>query len=281
MSPPGRWSRDGDPTTPRDPGVQDPLARLSGQLRKPVRVGAAVAGLLRQAIIDGEYSDGDLLPKEDELLAAMQVSRQSLRDAMRILETEGLVTVRRGQAGGAVVHSPKPDAAAYMLSLVLASRGTSIADLALAIEAVEPICAAMCAEREDRAETVLPFLAKNLEDLSGLIDEEELFTSTAREFHQAIADRCGCATLALIIGTLETLWSAQSSRWAAIVSSERRYPGESNRKSTLKVHAKILSAIEAGDAEQARVAARRHLRSTQRFVLESQSESLITSLDLL
>jgi GntR family transcriptional regulator, transcriptional repressor for pyruvate dehydrogenase complex len=260
--------------------TDDHLTRLTAQLRKPVRVGAAVASLLRQAIIDGEFEDGDLLPKEDDLLANFDVSRQSLRDAMRILETEGLVTVRRGNAGGAVVHSPKPDSAAYMLSLVLANRGTTVADLALALAALEPTCAAMCAEREDRAESVLPFLTENLDELSGLVDEEEVFTAAARRFHQAIVDRCGSATLALMIGTLETLWSAQAARWAAIVSSENRYPGAANRKAVLKVHARIVSAISAGDAERARVAVRRHLHETQRFVLESGREQLITSLDL-
>lgn len=252
---------------------------LSNQLPKPVRVGAAVAALLRQAIIDGEFQDGDLLPKEDDLLGTLHVARQSLRDAMRILETEGLVTVRRGKVGGAVVHSPKPDSAAYMLSLVLANRGTTIADLALALQVLEPTCAAMCAEREDRADVVVPILASNLAELTDVVDEQEVFTATARQFHQSIVDNCGSSTLALMIGTLETLWSSQATRWAAMVASENRYPGTENRRSVLKVHTRILTAIANGEPDRARHMTHRHLLDTQRYVLEAHHADLITSLD--
>ena len=83
------------------------------------RTAEIVADELRRQIIDGELSDGDLLPRQEVLVSQFSVSLVSLREALRILETEGLVSVRRGNRGGAVVHAPAKASAAYMLGLML------------------------------------------------------------------------------------------------------------------------------------------------------------------
>ena len=67
------------------------------------RTAEIVADELRRQIIDGELVDGDLLPRQELLVEQFNVSLVSLREALRILETEGLVSVRRGNRGGAVV----------------------------------------------------------------------------------------------------------------------------------------------------------------------------------
>ena len=68
------------------------------------RLAEQVADELRRRILGGELADGSVLPKEDELLLEFPVSKPSLREAMRILEAEGLLRVRRGKLGGAVVR---------------------------------------------------------------------------------------------------------------------------------------------------------------------------------
>ena len=80
------------------------------------RTAEIVADELRRQIIDGELTDGDLLPRQEVLVEQFNVSLVSLREALRILETEGLVSVRRGNRGGAVVHAPAKASAAYMLA---------------------------------------------------------------------------------------------------------------------------------------------------------------------
>src|ERR1700694_2499717 len=125
------------------------------QLRQP-RLAELVAESLRLRITSGVLQEGDLLPKLEELLEEFQVSKPSLREALRILETEGLITVRRGNVGGAVVHAPGNRDAGYMIGLVLESRNVTMSDLAGAIRRVEPICAALCALRPDRNTAVVP-----------------------------------------------------------------------------------------------------------------------------
>src|ERR1700752_4402814 len=117
-----------------------------------------VADELRRQNIYGEMNDGDLLPRQEVLVEQFNVSLVSLREALRILETEGLVSVRRGNRGGAVVHAPAKTSAAYMLGLLLQSESGAVADLGMALRELEPACAALAAQRPDRAGTIVPEL---------------------------------------------------------------------------------------------------------------------------
>src|SRR6201997_2381011 len=116
------------------------------------RIAEIVADELRRQIIDGELADGDLLPRQEVLVEQFNVSLVSLREALRILETEGLVSVRRGNRGGAVVHAPAKASAAYMLGLLLQSDYVPLADLGTALQELEPMCAALAARRPDRGD---------------------------------------------------------------------------------------------------------------------------------
>ena len=94
----------------------------------------------------------DRLPTQDQLVREFGVSYPSVREAMRILETEGLVTVRRGSVGGAEVHRPDQSSAAYHLGLVLQGARVTLGDLAAGLLLLEPLCAAEVARRADRAD---------------------------------------------------------------------------------------------------------------------------------
>jgi len=65
-----------------------------------------IADELRALIVSGELSDGESLGREPDLVERFGVSRPSLREALRILEAEGLITVERGVRGGVVAHEP-------------------------------------------------------------------------------------------------------------------------------------------------------------------------------
>ena len=129
------------------------------EVRQP-KVGVAddVADQLRRRVLSGDVQDGEMLPKQEELAEIYGVSKIALREALRILETEGLLEVRRGNVGGAVVHIPQPDAASYTLGLVLQARHVPFSEVGTALTHLEPVCAGLCAARKDRRRTVLPAL---------------------------------------------------------------------------------------------------------------------------
>jgi DNA-binding FadR family transcriptional regulator len=93
------------------------------------RVAESIAADMRKRILRSE-SDNVPLPRQDDLTAQYGVSGPSLREALRILEAEGLITVRRGKFGGAYVHKPSWSSAAYAFGLSLQGQGVTVADLA-------------------------------------------------------------------------------------------------------------------------------------------------------
>lgn len=241
------------------------------QLHQP-RLAEVVAGILRSRILEGRLSDGARLPKQEELLREFRVSRPSLREALRILETEGLLTVKRGNVGGAVVRAPKPQSTAYMFGLVLQSRQVTLDDLAEALCNVEPVAAALCARRDDRVDTVVPVLRECLQKTERAIGDGVAFTHLSRQFHEEVVRGCGNETLIVMIGSLEHVWSQQERRWAQQAQDEGSYP-EASCRDALSAHRSILRAIESGDPDRASKLARTHLAHTQRYPLSSEGDS--------
>ena len=244
------------------------------QLSQP-RVAEMIADTLRRRILDGELNDGDVLPKVDDLLVEFPVSKPSIRESMRILETEGLISVRRGNIGGAVVHTPKATMAAYMLGMVLQAGQVPLADLAVALSEFEPACAAEAATSSRRAKLVAILVGFN-QELSEQIDDGPAFTRLARRFHDAVVHGCGNATMALVAGSLETLWSKHESNWAESTNARGGYPEGPARDAVLRTHVKITEAIEEGDAVRARHLVSQHLHESQRYVLSQNKKQTIT-----
>lgn len=247
---------------------------------RPPRVAEFVAGILRDRIIDGDLARGDSLPKQEDLMAEFRISRPTLREALRHLENEGLLTVRRGSIGGSVVEVPTAATSAYTFGLVLQSRKASISDLAAAIQRIEPLAAALCAARPDRLETVLPCLRDNVERTAAAIDDGEEFTKASRQFHELLVGACGNETLIVMVGALESLWSEQERQWAARVTSEGRYPETKYRREVLAAHSSLLDAIAAGDEETARKVDANHVTHSQRYSLANSESEVIKATTL-
>ncbi len=217
-----------------------------------------VADGLRERILSGELGDGAMLPKQDDLLAEFGVSPPSIREALRILETEGLITVQRGNVGGAIVHRPQPAKAAYMLGLVLQSRAVDLRDVQSALRHLEPACAAACAARSDREFTIVPRLRDNIDRSRANMDDANIYIGLARQFHVELVAGCGNETMALIVGALESLWSAHVDRLARRPARHGSFDDRAVREATLKDHERLYRAIAKGDAAAAERVAREH-----------------------
>jgi GntR family transcriptional repressor for pyruvate dehydrogenase complex len=259
--------------------AKDEAAPRRSQLRQP-RLADMVASVLRERIVEGKLQDGDLLPKQDELLEEFRISRPSLREALRILESEGLLTVRRGNVGGSIVEAPNPESSAYMFGLVLQSRRGSVSDLAEAIQHIEPITASLCASREDREQTVVPQLRTNLAETEEAIADGPQFTVLSRHFHEQMVAACGNQTMILMVGALESLWSEQESQWAHRAQAQGQYPVERYRREVLNAHKALLAAIVAGQEEKAAKLARRHLQESQHYSLAEGRDEVVRATSL-
>jgi DNA-binding FadR family transcriptional regulator len=211
----------------------------AGTFRVP-KTGELVATYLRNQIVRGELVEGDSLPPEAELLAQFGVSRPTLREAFRILESESLITIRRGARGGARVHGVSASTAARYAGLLLQARGTTIADLYQCRVILEPVAARMLAERSSRH--AVAALRATVDEQEGGRDPTALSSAAAR-FHEQLLALAGNTTLAVLAGMLTEIIDSQ-----APLDREPRPQGGA---SSAADHAALVKLIEAGQGEEA------------------------------
>jgi DNA-binding FadR family transcriptional regulator len=227
---------------------------------RPLHIAELVANDLRRKIVSGAVADGATLPRQEDLLATYGVSKPSLREALRILESEGLISVRRGKIGGAVVHRPDFHNVAYSIGLVLESQGTPVPDLSTALNLLEPQCVALCAGREDRNREVIPRLRRLHEAAALAIGNMQEFTVLSRRFHEVMVSSCGNQSLILVVGALEAVWSAHAHEWAHRGGTAvNEMPDLAYREQGLADHAVLMDLIAKGAVDEARAEASRHL----------------------
>ena len=247
-------------------------ARRGDQLRQP-RLAELVAGALRDEILSGQLTDGDSLPRQEDLLDSFGVSPPAVREALRILETEGLIRVRRGNVGGAVVKAPSADGVAYMVGLVLQSWQTPLADVGRALLEVEPVCTALCARQRDRYQTIVPVLRELVDEQDRAIDDTVAFNQASRRFHETLVAHCGSDTLKVVVGALEAVWSRHEHRVYELGPA----PDMDVRQAALRAHRKLVDAIEAGDEAAAVALARSHLEATQSYTIGREAEARVSA----
>ncbi|MFW0796697.1 GntR family transcriptional regulator [Gordonia sp. CPCC 205515] len=236
------------------------------------RIAETVADELRTLILD---VDGYRLPTQEQLVKDFGVSYPSIREALRILETEGLVTVRRGNVGGADVHRPDETSAAYHLGLSLQAGRVTLRDLADGLRMLEPLCAAECARREDRAEVVVPALTAAIDASVEVLTEGAEFTHSARDFHDLVVGFTPNATLRYAVGSYVALWTAQEEAWAEARHRHGEYPSQLEADEAVRTHRKLVKEIAAGRADRAENLARAHLAATQDLVLERYGDRIV------
>lgn len=220
------------------------------KLWKPVRVSTAadaIAANVRQAILDGAVKPGDRLGSETELAEQFDVSRLTVRDALKKLESLGCVEIRVGSAGGAWVAGPNLarfiDAAAVQLKLEGVTPQEMI-EAQLAIECTTAELAAANATSEEIAR-----LQDLLRRAEAAKEDAALFTELGISFHQAVAD---CAHNRALAAQLHALRYVMRATYAAGTK-----PQVTDR--VLAEHQGILNVIASHDCAKARQAMFEHL----------------------
>lgn len=250
------------------------------RLRQP-RLAEMVAGALRARILSGELADGAMLPKQDELFEEFGVSLPPIREALRILETEGLITVQRGNIGGAIIHRPRAAKVAYMMGLVLQARAVQLTDVLQAVVAFEPACAAACAARPDRSTTVLPVLRATLDAAEASIADAAAYTGLARQFHIDLVAGCGNEAMALAVGALESLWTVHVDALARSRDRHGSFADLAARRRSAKDHERLYACIERGDTRGAERLARAHYSVPEQGWGESLDTDVVVTADYL
>jgi DNA-binding FadR family transcriptional regulator len=221
---------------------------------RPVRGRRAFEEILLQleeAIGAGHLSAGDRLPPERELASRFQVSRTSVREALRVLETLGLVSVRRGAENGATLREEPGNALTQLLRFHLALRHIGVEDLVEFRVVVETWAAAECARRQDPA--ILAELGEIVERMTTA--KQPTFNELDAAFHLALVRSAGNELAALIADGSRT--AIRRTMLDAILAVRDWEP---QRARLVREHRRILAAIAAGDAEAAARSVEAHIR---------------------
>lgn len=243
------------------------------RIRQP-RVAEILASRLRDDILSGRLKEGDVLPSQESLFGEFGVSPPALREAIHLLETDGLISVRRGNVGGAIVHGPTVERTAHMISMVLQARAATPADVSEALLHLEPICAGMCAARPDRMTEVVPHLQAEIDEQAAQFADVRQYVPNARRFHETLVSRCGNEPMILLIGSLELIWSAhESSVWSD--DGDPTTMVDKTRRAALRDHQRLLGAIRDGNAPRAVRLAQDHLAAARRNTLAFGADKTI------
>jgi DNA-binding FadR family transcriptional regulator len=238
------------------------VARLSIPRRSTQKVSHLLAADLRRQILSGELPAGHQLPSELALIDQLRVSRDTLREALRILESQSLLEIRRGRNGGAVVREPGLDAVSRYVALLLQLRGTTLGDLEEARSVLEPPAAQLVAERAEAALTDRLVVLHEAERAA--IDDPLAFVTAVAAFDQAVTELSGNRTLAVVTGVFRDIYAGH----AYSASGDRgRAAAARFAKQVVKSHSSFLDAVRRGDASSAKQAWVDYLVTTSRLLV--------------
>jgi DNA-binding FadR family transcriptional regulator len=223
------------------------------------RAASIIAAQLRRRIIRGELTEGDVLPSESELLAEFGVSRPTLREAIRVLESESLVVVKRGSRGGIEVSVPRTETAAHYAGLLLEYRHATTADVFAAAAAIEAPCVAMLARKRTAAD--LKRLQASVDSEREARDNPRLLLELQNEFHRMVIDMAGNQTLKVLSDVLRHIIEIATQRYITdpAFGGDDKVPAAT---AGTRTHNKVVELIAAKDASGAEALWRKHILAT-------------------
>jgi GntR family transcriptional repressor for pyruvate dehydrogenase complex len=224
------------------------VSASSGSNGHSSRASTDIVQQIKAAIFDGHLRPGDRLPTERELSERFGVSRATVRDAIRVLESGGLIHVRVGAGGGPFVAQPTIHRLADTLNNHLRLQGVSIRELAELRLATETEAAALAAQRAT---------AQDLDRLEAVLRAAEQRAGTARsvatslDFHLLLAEAAHSGALLAVLSAVRELLRE------AFETLHTRLPDMA--EVALRVHRELYQALASRDAERARALMRAHL----------------------
>jgi len=248
--------------------------QTAGRVTKPPKLADLVAQDLRTWIVRGALREGDRLPTLDRLAIRFGVSLAAVREALRILETEGLLEIRRGAKGGVAVKAPSLDVVTRSVGVFLQHQKVTLDDLLSARLGLEPFAAGRLAAHPTTAiiSTLEDLVAEGERCLSDPLD----FARVATAFHRAVVALMGNKTLSVVHATLLNIVEAELTSLASRGKTGASTTGQ--RQRSLKSYRRLLGLIRARDAFGAEQHWTQHLENQAKVLLSMDPGMLIIDL---
>ena len=230
------------------------------QAAKQTKVFQDVVEQIQEAIFEGRLETGQTLPAERELKAMFNISRGTLREALRVLEQKGLIEIRLGVGGGSVVKAVDTEQVSESLGLLIRSQKVSLNHLAQFREDVEGIIAAHAAQWRNKED--IANLKKLLTKARACVEKgrshRDAFIQIDKQIHMTLADITGNP---IYISVLHSIHDNIHRYYDRFLSMEKRELEENYQDLCA-----IIEAIESSQASQARELARQHVKRFSRYM---------------
>ena len=235
-----------------------------------------VANRLRRQIVKGQLREGESLPPEAELVTQFGVSRPTLREAFRILESESLISVTRGSRGGARVHLPDLRNAARRAGLLLQVRGVTLSDVQEARTIIEPPCAGLLAQRRDR--DAIRRMRALIDEEREQVDDPHAFAELTTRFHELVVELGGNQTLSLLVSLLHDIVEMHAEASLESAQEKGNETALVRRRRAIRSHEKLVGLVEAGESERAERHWRNHMDVASKLILNSVGAKTVVDL---
>ena len=249
------WLSNGPIIGPQQGRKRVPLTKPEFEAVRRTKVYEQAAQQLQRMIRDGLIKPGEKLPPERELAEMLQVSRGSLRDAIRTLELMGLVEPRQGE--GTVVCDPSAKSLINPLATVLFRQRELVGDLLEFRRMIEPTLAGRAAQNASDEELV--YMEDILRRQKEKVDQGELAIEEDSEFHYAIAQ---AARNSVVLKVLDAFMDLLRE------TRERSLQLEGRLQKSFVGHRRISDAIRKHDVPAAEKAMRQHIDEVEGIVLD-------------
>ena len=241
------------------------------QAAKPTKVFQNVVAQIQEAILDGRLKNGQTLPAERELKAMFNISRGTLREALRVLEQKGLIEIKLGVGGGSVVRAVDCEQISESLGLLIRSQKISLNHLAEFREDVEGIVAAHAAARRT---------ARHIKQLKGLLakahtcvaqgsSQRNRFIGIDKDIHLTLAE---ITENPIYISVLHSIHDNIHRYYDRFLSME-----EPELQENYQDLCHIVQAIAGGRAEQARKLAKNHVLRFNQY-MKKREQTAVTKM---
>jgi DNA-binding FadR family transcriptional regulator len=219
--------------------------------QRPLKQAEIVARAIADQIVTEDLPEGTRLPHERAMLETYQVGRSTLREALRLLEGRGVLTIRSGRDGGPVVRRPRPSDLGASLTLQMQFRHLPASEVFAARQAVEPLLARLAAKVID--DGTLEQMTDCNERMAADLDNRELFRASNMAFHEMVAAAAQSPLLEIFTSALES--AADGAGYGVVAGSFTH----EQRATAVEAHRDILATLAARDPDAAESAMRTHL----------------------
>jgi DNA-binding FadR family transcriptional regulator len=236
------------------------------------KAGEMIAAQLRRQIVTGALQEGDALPSETALMEQFGVSRPTLREAFRILESEQIIQVRRGARGGAHVLVPETAAVGRYAGTLLQYRGTTLADLHEARAHLEAAGVGALAKRRTSAD--LRELDKVLAEGEALLGDPVAYAEKHDlRFHRLLMELAGNQTMVALLDILFSIVELHNQSFIKAHLDDE--DSEGRVRATQRAHAKVVDLVRQKAAEKASAFWTRHLTKVSEVMITSPTETVL------